>query len=77
MQVIGITGISGTGKSTVSEKIANKTSGTYINADSIVKALRKKRRRILRKNYRRTWKRYIKWRFRNRHKEAFKYYILW
>lgn len=47
MQVIGITGISGTGKSTISEKIAMKISGKYINADEIVKSLRRKRRRIL------------------------------
>lgn len=47
MQIIGITGISGAGKSTISEMICKKTSGKYINADKIVKSLRRKRRRIL------------------------------
>lgn len=47
MQIIGITGISGAGKSTVSEKICKIKSAKYINADKIAKDLSKKRRRIL------------------------------
>ncbi|MCI9365074.1 MAG: dephospho-CoA kinase [Clostridia bacterium] len=47
MQVIGVTGISGAGKSTVSEKICEMTSGKHINADEVTKKLRRKRRRVL------------------------------
>ena len=47
MQIIGITGMSGAGKSTVSEKICNMKSAKYINADEIAKNLSRKRRRVL------------------------------
>lgn len=47
MQIIGITGISGSGKSTVSEKICQMKNGRHIDADIVVKSLRKKRRRLL------------------------------
>ncbi len=46
-KIIGITGISGAGKSTVSEKICEMSNGKYINADKIAKELSRKRRRIL------------------------------
>ena len=57
MQVIGVTGISGAGKSTVSKKICEMKNGKYIDADSVAKALGKKRRRVLSKNNRRIWRR--------------------
>jgi len=41
MQIIGVTGISGTGKSTVSQKICKQTLGKYINADEVAKDLSK------------------------------------
>lgn len=41
--IIGITGISGAGKSTVSEMICKLKNGTYVNADRIAKELSKKR----------------------------------
>ncbi len=47
MYIIGVTGISGSGKSTVSKVICNLKNGKYINADEIAKRLSKKRRRIL------------------------------
>ncbi len=42
MQVIGITGISGTGKSTVSERIAKIKNAYIINADKVVRDLQEK-----------------------------------
>lgn len=42
MQIIGITGISGAGKSTVSKKIAKLKGAEIIDADKIVKNLQKK-----------------------------------
>lgn len=47
MQIIGITGISGAGKSTVSEKICQMKQGIHIDADVVAKALCKKRRSLL------------------------------
>ena len=45
--IIGITGISGAGKSTVSHKICDIKQAKYVNADEIARDLSKKRRRIL------------------------------
>lgn len=42
MQVIGITGISGTGKSIVSERIAKIKNAYIINADKVVRDLQRK-----------------------------------
>lgn len=42
MQIIGITGISGAGKSTVSEKIAQIKNAEIINADKVVRDLQRK-----------------------------------
>lgn len=47
MQIIGVTGISGAGKSTVSRKICELINGKYIDADQIAKTLSKKRRELL------------------------------
>ena len=47
MHTIGITGISGSGKSTVSKKICNILNAKYIDADKIAKDLSMKRRKIL------------------------------
>ncbi len=47
MKTIGITGISGAGKSTVSKMICELIKGKYIDADEIVRKLSKKRREIL------------------------------
>ena len=47
MQIIGITGISGAGKSTVSERICKIKDAKYVNADKVAKELSRKRRRIL------------------------------
>lgn len=48
MQIIGVTGISGAGKSTVSKRICEIVNGKYIDADKIARELSKKRRSILR-----------------------------
>ena len=45
--IIGITGNSGAGKSTVSNRICDLKNAKYINADEIARELSKKRRRIL------------------------------
>jgi len=50
MRIIGVTGKSGTGKSTVSQKICEMKNGKIINADEIAKRLSKKRRRVLQRN---------------------------
>lgn len=42
MQVIGITGVSGAGKSTVSERIAKIKNAYIINADKVVRDLQEK-----------------------------------
>lgn len=42
MKIIGVTGISGAGKSTVSKRICELINARYINADIIAKALSKK-----------------------------------
>lgn len=47
MQIIGVTGISGAGKSTVSKKICKIKNAKYVNADEIAKDLSRKRRGIL------------------------------
>ncbi len=47
MQIIGVTGISGAGKSTVTEMLCNMRNAKSINADEVAKTLSKKRRRIL------------------------------
>lgn len=47
MEIIGITGVSGSGKSTVSKIICEMLNAKYIDADQIVKTLRRKRRKIL------------------------------
>ena len=47
MQIIGITGMTGSGKSTVSNRICEILNAKYIDADKIAKALSKSRRRIL------------------------------
>ncbi len=47
MQIIGITGISGAGKSTVSERICKIKNAKYVNADKVAKELSRKRGRIL------------------------------
>lgn len=47
MQIIGITGISGAGKSTVSERVCKIKNARYVNADKIAKTSSRKRRRIL------------------------------
>ena len=47
MHIIGVTGISGAGKTTVSKKICEIKKGKHIDADSIAKCLSEKRRRIL------------------------------
>lgn len=41
MQIIGVTGITGAGKSTISSKICEYTNGKYIDADKIAKNLSK------------------------------------
>ena len=43
-KIIGVTGISGSGKSTVSEKVCKIKNGKYINADKIARELSKKRK---------------------------------
>lgn len=60
MQIIGVTGISGAGKSTVSQKICKVKNAKYINADQIAKKLSNKRRSLLRRNSKGVWKRDIK-----------------
>ena len=45
--IIGITGISGAGKSTVSKMICDLKKVKYVNADEVAKNLSRKRRRIL------------------------------
>lgn len=47
MQIIGVTGISGAGKSTVAKKICNIKSAKYIDADQTAKKLSNKRRSLL------------------------------
>lgn len=47
MEIIGITGNSGAGKSLVASKIAKIKNAEYIDSDELVKTMRKKRRRIL------------------------------
>ena len=47
MHVIGITGVSGAGKSTVTEMLCNMKNAKSVNADEIAKNLSKKRGRIL------------------------------
>ena len=47
MQVIGITGMTGAGKSTISKQICECVNGKYIDADKIAKELAKIRRRLL------------------------------
>lgn len=47
MQIIGITGISGAGKSTVSEMICEEENRKYINADKVARDLSRKRRKVL------------------------------
>ena len=47
MQIIGITGVTGSGKSTVSKRICEIVNGKYIDADKIARELSKKRRGIL------------------------------
>lgn len=42
MQIIGITGISGAGKSTVSEKIAQIKNAEIIDADKVVRDVQRK-----------------------------------
>lgn len=48
MQIIGVTGITGSGKSTVSKTICEMTNAKYVDADKIARDLSKKRRSILR-----------------------------
>ena len=66
MQIIGVTGISGSGKSTVSKRICEVLNAKYINADEIAKKLSMKRKRVLQRHYKRIWRRNFKRRFRNR-----------
>jgi len=66
MQIIGVTGISGAGKSTVSKRICEIVNGKYIDADKIARELSKKRRSILRWNSKRIWKRNFKTKLRTR-----------
>lgn len=47
MEIIGVTGISGSGKSTISKMMCEMLNGKYIDADQVVRNLRKKRRTIL------------------------------
>ena len=66
MQIIGVTGITGSGKSTVSKRICEMTNAKYIDADKIARDLSKKRRSILLRNSKRIWKRDSKRRFRTK-----------
>ena len=66
MQIIGITGITGSGKSTVSKRICEMINAKYIDADKVAKDLSKKRRRLLRRNSKRIRTRNIKERLGNR-----------
>ena len=50
MQIIGITGNIGSGKSTISKKICEILNAKYVDADSIAKKLSKKRRRVFQEN---------------------------
>lgn len=70
MQIIGVTGNTGSGKSTVSKRICELTNAKYIDADKIARDLSKKRRSILRRNSKRIWRRNTKRRFRNKQKKA-------
>lgn len=47
MHIIGVTGVSGAGKSTITEMLCNMINAKSINADDVAKNLSKKRRRIL------------------------------
>lgn len=47
MQIIGVTGVSGAGKSTITKMLCNMKNATSIDADEVAKALSKRRRRIL------------------------------
>ena len=47
MQIVGVTGISGAGKSTVSSKICSLVDAEVVDADRIAKDLSKTRRSIL------------------------------
>ena len=47
MQIIGVTGITGSGKSTVSKRICKNLNAKYVDADEIAKDLSRKRTRIL------------------------------
>lgn len=64
--IIGVTGISGAGKSTVSKLICKEKQAKYVNADKIAKELSGKRRKILQRNSKIIWKRDFKERLRNR-----------
>ena len=60
MQIIGITGNTGSGKSTVSKRICELLKGKYIDADKIAKDLSRKRRNVLSRYSKRIWKRNIR-----------------
>ena len=47
MQIIGVTGITGAGKSTISEKICKLINGKHIDADKIAKDLSVSRKKLL------------------------------
>lgn len=44
IKIIGITGTSGSGKSTVSEKICKMKNAKYINADKIAREMSRKQK---------------------------------
>lgn len=54
--IVGITGISGSGKSMISREICKVKNAEHVNADSISKRYSMKRRRVLSKNSRCFWK---------------------
>ena len=47
MQIIGITGNTGSGKSTVSKRFCEIVNGRYIDSDKVARKLSKYRRKIL------------------------------